>query len=256
MTADIDETTVVRDIVVEHPETRPVLERHGIDYCCGGESALGEAAAEQEVELDAVVADIQQTIRASQESGQPRRDWSKESLTDLIGYVESTHHGYLRAQLPRLDSLFGRVLEAHGERHGDVLRPLYAVFWGLRAEMEQHLMKEEQMLFPYLRHLDAAAREDGPRPQFPCGHVGGPIAQMRHEHENAGQALAKCRELTGDYTLPDDACESFSALYDGLQALEADLHEHIHLENNILFPRALALAPEPAAGARGACGGS
>jgi regulator of cell morphogenesis and NO signaling len=144
----------------------------------------------------------------------------------------------MREALPRLDNLLNTVIGAHGARHGDMLRALRTTFAGLRQEIEMHLMKEEQVLFPYIRQMEESVSRSGAVPPMHCGTVRNPVRQMEAEHENAGEALASMRSLTEDYTLPADACPTFAALYEGLQDMEADLHEHIHLENNILFPRA------------------
>lgn len=133
----------------------------------------------------------------------------------------------------------GKVQKAHGERHGDMLQHLRRAFDALRGELEPHLMKEEQILFPATKGIDAFITEMGPRPEVHCGSVANPIRQMEYEHENAGTVLTEMRSLTDDYHLPEDACASFAALYDGLKVLEADLHEHIHLENNMLFPKSM-----------------
>jgi regulator of cell morphogenesis and NO signaling len=147
----------------------------------------------------------------------------------------------MREQLPRLQDLLAKVLKAHGPKHGTMLNPLQGTYNSLRQEIEQHLMKEEQVLFPYIRQIDEAASRGKPAPEMHCGSVQNPIRQMEHEHDNAGNALSRMRQLTDNYTLPGDACNTFRALYDGLQALEDDLHQHIHLENNILFPKAIKL---------------
>ncbi len=243
MTTAIQEVTTVRDVVVEHPEARPVLERLGIDYCCGGGRRLEDAAADRGLSLGEIREQIDQAIEAAPPEPHQDAQWAAAPLTQLIDHIEERHHAFLKAQLPRLEALFDKVRTAHGERHGQRLDALREIFDALREEIDLHLVKEEEMLFPYLRQLDEAARAGGPRPQFPCGPLHGPIAQMEIDHDHVGNALPRLRELSEDYTPPNDACESFRALYDGLQELEGDLHQHIHLENNILFPRSLELAP-------------
>ena len=152
-----------------------------------------------------------------------------------------THHGYMKAALPRLGSLVPKVLKAHAEHHGNVLRQVQTLFDALNAELSSHLMKEEQVLFPYIVALELHFRDGTAKPPAPFGSARNPIRQMEREHESAGQALAKLREVTDNYTLPPDACPTFKAMYEELQRMEADLHQHIHLENNILFPRAIEL---------------
>lgn len=242
MAITIHKATTVRDLVVGHPESRKVLESLGIDYCCGGGDELAEAVAEAGLDLADVVKAVEQAVAdADQPESAPERDWQEASLTDLVDHIESTHHVFMKQALPRLGDLFAKVLDAHGPKHGDMLTPLQTTSQALRSEIEMHLMKEEQILFPYVRQMDASVAATGVVPPMHCGTVQNPIRQMEVEHENAGEALARMRSVTADYALPEDACPTFSALFDGLREMEADLHEHIHLENNILFPRAEAM---------------
>jgi len=234
-----NEKTTVRDLVVQYPQTRAVLERLGIDYCCGGGHELKEAAAEKGVALDALLSALKESLETS--ADESSRDWSTASLTELADHIEARHHTFMWEQLPRLQELMTKVLKAHGPKHGEMLSRLQGVYRSLREEIEQHLMKEEQILFPGIRRIEAYAREGGEKPALHCGSIQNPIRQMQHEHEDAGAALTEMREITSDYALPGDACNTFAALYDGLKELEDDLHEHIHLENNILFPKSIDL---------------
>ncbi len=237
---DFTEKTTVRELVAKYPQARPVFERYGVDYCCGGLHDLKTAASEKGVEVETLMGALEKAVNAPV-SGPGQRDWASSNITDLADYIEGKHHTFMKEQLPRLAGLMATVLKAHSPRHGEVLSPLKNTYELLRMEIEQHLMKEEQILFPYIRQIDAFAREGGEVPEVHCGSVQNPIRQMEYEHDNAGHALARMRELTSNYQLPDDACNTFRALYDGLKALEADLHEHIHLENNILFPKSIEL---------------
>jgi len=242
MSITIDKTTTVRDLVVNHPESRRVFESLGIDYCCGGVNKLAEAVEEAGLDLATVVKAVEQAVADANLPGSgPERDWREATLTELVDHIEGTHHVYTKKALPRLGDLFGKVLRAHAPKHGDMLGPLQATFQALRSELEMHLTKEEQILFPYIRQMEASLKETGRVPPMHCGTVQNPIRQMEAEHESAGKALARMRSVTNDYALPDDACPTFGALFEGLHELEADLHEHIHLENNILFPRAAAM---------------
>ncbi len=242
MAIAIEPTTTVRDLVLKHPETRQALESLGIDYCCGGGRSLAEAAAAAGIDLTAVAKAVQQAADdANLASDAPERDWRQASLTELANHIEGTHHVFMKQALPRLDDLFAKVLSAHGARHGDMLASLRTTFQSLRSEIEMHLLKEEQVLFPYIRQMEAEMAQTGQIPPMHCGTAANPIRQMEAEHERAGAALMQMRSVTDDYALPADACSTFSALFEGLAEMEADLHEHIHLENNILFPRAMAL---------------
>lgn len=242
MPITIDDTTTVRDLVVAHPAARQVLESLGIDYCCGGGTCLAAAVSAAGLDLAAVIHAVTQAAEHPKESrGFQNRDWREVTLTELVDHIENTHHVYMKSALPRLADTFVKVRNAHGSRHDGMLQPLQATFGDLRAEIEMHLMKEEQVLFPYIRQMEASVKQTGRVPPMHCGTVQNPIRQMELEHDNAGEALARMRSITGDYALPEDACPTFAALFAGLRELEADLHEHIHLENNILFPRAVVM---------------
>jgi regulator of cell morphogenesis and NO signaling len=242
MTIQVDEKTTVRELVGRYPQTQPVFEKNGIDYCCGGGKCLADAARERGLNLPMLVDALEKALQATTEKGETAdTDWYAAPLGELVQHIVEVHHGYMKTALPRLRSLVPAVLKAHGAHHGDVLRRVQDLFNALDAELSSHLMKEEQVLFPYILAAEAHLREGLPRPAAPCGSASHPIRQMEHEHESAGQALAKLREATCDYALPQDACPTFRAMYDELQRMEADLHQHIHLENNILFPRTIEL---------------
>lgn len=235
--AEIKEDQTVAALVIRYPRLRPRLEQLGIDYCCGGKKPLIEAVREAGLEWTTVLAALQAELRV--ERNVAETDWSAASLTVLADHILGKHHAFMKEQLPRLDTLLARVQKAHGAKHGDVLDKLRRVFDSLRFEIDAHLLKEEQILFPAIKGIDAFLAGTGPRPVIHCGSIANPIRQMEHEHENAGDALAEMRRLTDDYHLPTDACPSFEALYEGLKAMEADLHAHIHLENNILYPESV-----------------
>jgi|DewCreStandDraft_4_1066084.scaffolds.fasta_scaffold43304_3 regulator of cell morphogenesis and NO signaling len=219
-------------LVAERPSRARAFEDLGIDYCCGGKKPLTEACAEHGLDLDAVITRLRE---AEATAGPSEVDWTQQSLTALADHIEDTHHAYLREELPRLTSLTQKVASRHGER-----RPEYVevadVFGALRAELESHMMKEEMILFPICRQLDEA---EGPA-AFHCGSVRNPIRVMEIEHDHAAAALQRMRQLTAGFTPPDDACTTLRVMLDSLAVLEKDLHEHIHKENNILFPRAAA----------------
>ena len=192
--------------------------------------------------MSALLADLERPFRRRRTAACPASGTGIAApLGELIDHIVATHHGYMKTALPRLRVFVPTVLNAHGEHHGDVLGRVQDLFNALDAEISSHLMKEEQVLFPYLAALEAHAREGKPLPPACFGSARYPIRQMEHEHESAGQALAQLREVTHDYALPADACPTFAAMYEELQRMEADLHQHIHLENNILFPRAIEL---------------
>jgi len=241
MNTDITLKTAVKDIVVRYPQTRTVLETLGIDYCCGGQNTLALAAEQAGVPTDRVLADLEQALTEAEPDTASVQDWSAVSLTELVDHIEQTHHVFMKAQLPRLATLLDKTIQAHGDRHGEMLEQLRHSYISLKNDIEMHLMKEEQILFPLIRQMEAFEQHRGPAPEMHCGSIGNPIGQMVYEHDVAGDFLAQMRHVTNNYTLPSDACATFTALYEGLDALEKDLHEHIHLENNILFPGTQAL---------------
>ena len=236
MTSLIDKT--VGEIAAENPASVRVFQGYGIDFCCGGKLPLVEACEAKGI----LVQELTEALdRAA--AGRPAddRDWNSAALGDLIDHIVGTHHDYMKAELPRLDAMLAKVLAAHGTNHGDSLTPLSHSFTALRQEIEGHLLKEEMVLFPMIREMEAARAAGRPAAQSHCGSVNNPIRVMVHEHENAGRQLETMRSVTSGYTLPQGACNTYRALFSGLQEMEADLHRHIHLENNILFPKAARL---------------
>ncbi len=240
----IDTTRTVREFVLELPSSIQIFEKLGIDYCCGGQKPLGEACAAG-VRLENVVAALdalqgQQQSRA--EGGQDlAKNWTRESLEDLIAHITRKHHVYIKQQIPAIRSLLEKVIAKHGANHPE-LATVADTFAGLADELTVHLMKEEHILFPYITRAEEASLQHEPPPPSCFGSVENPIRMMLSEHDSAGGALRQMRQATSGYTAPEDACTSFRALYALLQEFEADLHQHIHLENNILFPRALQAA--------------
>ena len=235
---EITPDRIVGELVVENPDRSRVFEQFGIDYCCGGRQTLAVACAKAKADLDRVLALLERNDQASGDSSEP--DWSTAPLSELARHIVERHHVYLRSELPRLAKLVFQVVSAHAEKHPE-LREVGRVYAALHAELSTHMMKEERVLFPIVDMMEAASAKGEGMPLCHCGSVGNPIAVMEHEHQDAGDALARMRVLTNGYTAPADGCPTYHALLDGLKRLEADLHIHIHKENNILFPRAAAL---------------
>lgn len=232
-TVDFDPQETVGALVTRLPQLRQALEQLGLDYCCGGKRSLAEAAAAAGVALETALAVLREAaLRPAAE----QRDWRSASTTALADHIVATHHAFTKSQLARIDRLLGRVQLAHRTNHGALLESLRVRFDALRSELGEHLLKEEEILFPAIREIDGYLAGRNGRPVVHCGSVAYPIRQMEHEHDGAGEALVSLRQLTDGYRPPADACETFRALYDALAALEADLHQHIHLENNVLFP--------------------
>jgi regulator of cell morphogenesis and NO signaling len=225
--------TTVGQLVTERPGRARVFEAFGIDYCCGGKKPLAQAIREKGLDQRAVLR-VLETF--GEQAPATERDWSKSSLTALADHIEQTHHAYLKRELPRLEFLVNKVANRHGS-HTPQLVELAGVFAAFKLELESHMQKEEVVLFPVCRRMERASAPQ----QLHRGSVENPIAVMIHEHDDAGDALKRMRELTDDYTPPADACNTYRALFDSLRELEQDMHRHVHKENSILFPKALEL---------------
>ncbi|GMU32809.1 MAG: iron-sulfur cluster repair di-iron protein [Planctomycetia bacterium] len=231
---DLNPNTTVGALVAEQPARARVFESFGIDYCCGGKRPLAQVCDQGGINFDRVRDALLESDRASRTTEET--DWSKASLTDLTQHIVNRHHEFLREELPRLAAMLDKVVVAHGQRHPEM--PICRdIFWSFRAEMEAHMHKEESILFPLIRTLETEKHVT----PFHCGSIANPISVMEAEHDHAGDALAKLRELTNGFRPPPDACTTFRVLLNDLQRLEADMHQHVHKENNILFPRALEL---------------
>ncbi len=225
------------EIAATSPAAVRTLERYGLDYCCGGKQPFAEACSGKGLDPETVLKEVGQSLGIIASD----RNWRSAPLDEIVDHIVATHHEYLKLELPALSNRMDKVLAVHGSKDPDTLGRLSAVLGGLRNELEMHLHKEEMMLFPFLRQYGQAEALGRPLPPVPFGSVANPIAVMEREHSGAGDALAEIRELTNGYQYPAYACNTVRALFDGLKAMEADLHVHIHIENNILFPRAIAL---------------
>jgi len=222
-TTQLDATHGVGQIAAEYPLATRVFARHDIDFCCGGGIPLAEACKKRGLEVDAVLTEIRSEIETTDA---PTTDWRTAPLDEIIDHILVTYHQPLAEELPRIDEMARKVYSVHGEKDPETLKDLMETFAALRAELESHMAKEEQILFPMIKAGQGAM-------------AGGPVSVMEHEHASAGAALAHLKRLTNDYTVPEGACMTWTALWHALADLETSLHEHIHLENNILFPRAL-----------------
>ena len=232
------ESTTVAEMAANSLAAVRVFEKFGIDYCCGGKRPLAEVCREKGYDAQA----IQRELDAAAE-GAPaaERDWNTAPLKELAQHIVNTHHDYLRRELPAIQMRLDKVFRVYNQRYGPTLLGLPEVFADLRAELEMHTRKEEMVLFPAIAACEAAVQSGQPLPPLPFGTVANPIHMMEAEHESAGLALAEIRRITGNFELPEYACVTYRALMSGLDELERDLHMHIHLENNILFPRAQEL---------------
>jgi regulator of cell morphogenesis and NO signaling len=230
----IDLQSPVGQLVRQRPGRSRVFDSMQIDYCCGGKTSLLEACQLGNVSAEEAL----ERIRVCDLQGDESElvDAEAMKLTELADHIEATHHTYLKDELPRLDRMTEKVSRVHGKRAPRLIEVREA-FLAFRAEVEPHMVKEERVLFPMIRQLEAAQS----LPQCGGGALASPIAQMEHEHANAGDALATMRGATDGFLPPPWACNTYRAMLGGLEDLERDMHQHIHKENNVLFPKALQL---------------
>lgn len=227
------ESTPLKDIVSRDSRAAAVLDRYQLDYCCGGAATLEEGCRQRGVSVDQVVADLE---ALNPESRETRED----DPIALIAHIVDKHHAYVRQSLPVIRHHLARIVAAHGIRHPELAR-VELEFSTVADELSQHLVKEEQVLFPYIASLTETVHHGAAHPPDMFGTVQNPIRMMEIEHQNAGDAMASIRGLTRDYEVPDDGCATYRLAFNELEAFERDLHTHVHLENNVLFPAAIAL---------------
>lgn len=232
-------TKTIREIALEAPATTRVFEEFKIDYCCGGRKSLDEACAAAGLDPIAVAQKIEAALKEQSSRGESGSS-DKRSASELIDYIISKHHIFTVEEIERLTPLMEKVCQRHGDQHPELFK-LQTIFLALADSLIPHMRKEEAVLFPYIQTLESSVNGNMPAVPPHFGTVENPIRMMMADHEEDGERLRIMREITSDYTLPEGACPSFTALYAGLQDLEKDLHRHIHLENNVLFPAAVDL---------------
>lgn len=226
--------TKVKDIALSNPAARQVLETAGVDYCCGGGKSLQEACMRADVSAE----EILKRLRENNKDISPdEAAWTSAPLSDLTRHIREKHHQYVRDAICRVQPLLDKVKARHGANHSEIA-DIQRLFAEVGREMIMHMQKEEQVLFPYIDALQRSADGNGTveAPFFQT--VRNPIQAMMREHDAAGEIVRQIRQASSEYTTPADACTSYKALYQDLREFEADLHHHVHLENNILFPRA------------------
>lgn len=223
----ITEQTRVAEIATAVPSSVRVFQRFGIDFCCGGKTSLGVVCEEQGLSF----AEVATAIEASSATPAEERDWTAAPLGALIDHIVSTYHDGLREKLPRLEAMATKVAGVHAAK-APLLAHIQDIVGELSADLRDHMQKEERVLFPAMRAFEGGVgRHDG--------WIAAPITVMEQEHDRAGELLSELRRLSGDYLAPEWGCNTLRALYQGLAELEASMHVHVHLENNVLFPRAL-----------------
>ena len=233
MKPDVNQT--VREIAIEHPATVRVFESLGIDYCCGGKRSLQDACQRAGVPVERAL-DLLEGVK--EDSTTDTANWGGASAQELVRHIVGQHHSCVRSETPRLMIMFEKVVSRHGQAHSE-LASLRDLFKALTEELSVHMHKEENVLFPYFEQMESAVARGAAPPPVVFGSVEMPISRMLADHDDAGELLARIRALSNEYHAPESACPTYRALYHGLEEFERDLHHHVHLENNILFPRAL-----------------
>lgn len=230
-----DET--LGEIAAKDLRKAEVFKKYGLDFCCGGKKTVKEACAEKGVDVTKVEKELQHADKAITEMRPlPYNDWSMSFLAD---YIVNTHHSYVKKILPDLEAYADKVARVHSRQHPELI-VIHQLVKDVCEEMGPHLIKEENILFPFIKQLDAGDKNAPAQPHHAFKTVESPIDMMEHEHEIVGRKMEEIRELSKNYTVPDDGCASYSYLFKSLDEFEKDLHIHVHLENNILFPKALA----------------
>lgn len=235
----IHSDTTVREVALQIPKSTRLFEKLKIDYCCGGNQPLAKACASAGVDVDNVIEMLAEVTQSTSPDA-AGFDFQNASLPELIEHILTTHHVFTKSEMDRLEALTVKVISAHGGNHPELIH-LGELFGRLCADLRPHMFKEERVLFPYIVAMTKAADQNQPGPLAPFGTVNNPVRTMMREHDTAGEILRELRTLTSDYKVPPDVCISYQTLYEALENFEKDLHQHIHLENNILFPKALDL---------------
>ncbi len=234
MTELLDQT--LASIVTGNHQSAAVFEKYNLDFCCRGKRSLQEACRENKINPASVLLDLEKIYESKDSGGD---DFSAMSLQELSTYIVNTHHQYVKREMPVMLAYLQKVSSKHGERHPELLK-ITALFAAVCDEMEMHMMKEEKILFPRIDEVEKMYRENGSIP-VSSTFISAPVSIMEQEHDHAGSMLQEIRELTSDYHAPTDACTTYKLCYAALQAFEQDLHRHVHLENNLLFPAAMKL---------------
>lgn len=230
-------TELVSEIALQQPSAIGVFEKFGIDYCCGGHTPLAVACATQSLDLDSVIVALDVAANRTREAD---KDWTVQPLAAICDYIVAAHHSYCKREIPRLSGLAAKVANKHGGRSPE-LAIIQAKWNELVDGLSDHLAEEEVVVFPYIARIENQTDAGGANGIHRASQPDGPIARLITEHEWAGELLAEIRSLSHDFTPPGFACTSYQAFYEGLKAFEQDLHRHVHMENNVLFPRAIRL---------------
>lgn len=233
---DTIQQKTVGEIVADNYRTAQIFKKHGLDFCCGGGRTVAEACTKKGVDLETITRELEM-LGENSGAADNYKDWSPDFLVD---YIVNNHHNYVRNKLPEIQAYAAKVAKVHGRAHPENVK-IYEKFGELAAELQDHLQKEEEILFPYIKELVTADKNSDSVKQPYFKTAANPIQMMEAEHDEAGAGMEAIRQLSNDFTPPEDACTTYRILYQNLKEFQDDLHKHVHLENNILFPRALEL---------------
>jgi regulator of cell morphogenesis and NO signaling len=237
MTTTQLENLTIKEIVTQNFQAAAVFEKHSLDFCCRGGKSIEEACREKGILSEVVYQELGQLNSTANAETSRFFLWPPEFLID---YIVTNHHTFVASMIPVILAHTQKVASVHGERHPEVVR-IAEIFSGVAQDLTRHMQKEELMLFPYIKHIAVSSRSNSALRTPPFGTAQNPIQMMMQEHQKAGDEMYEIRSLSNSYTPPEDACTTYRVSYQELQEFERDLHQHVHLENNILFPLAVRL---------------
>ncbi len=235
--ASLPADKTIGEIVADDYRTAAIFEKHGIDFCCGGKSPLTVACKERGIDPAALAREIEAAKSAPADRSQNYAAWSLSFLAD---YIVNTHHTYLRENMPQIAAYAHKIAQVHGPNHPELVE-IAATFDQVATDMAAHLTEEEQVFFPAIKRVEASQQARKPADTKDLETLMHSFQTLSHEHEAIGDATHRIRHLARDYAIPPDVCNTFVVTYHKLKEFEDDLHKHVHLENNILFPKALQL---------------
>lgn len=237
---EISTQSIIGDLVAQDYRLASIFSQHGIDFCCNGNRSIEEACKNLQLDTDLIIQQLQTT---TQLSTNPSEDYNSWSLDDLADHIIETHHHYVTRKIQEILPYLQKIVDVHGPQHPELIE-VQQLFLQSAADLSQHMKKEELILFPFIRKMTHTQRQNLSLTAPMFGTVENPIAMMHEEHDHEGERFRQMAKLTDDYTPPADACNTYRTTFALLQEFEKDLHLHIHLENNILFPKAIELEKE------------
>lgn len=235
----ISENMTLSEIVANNFHAASVFEKYSLDFCCNGDKTISEACKEKNINISDLLLEIE-NLNIKGTTNMNFENWSLGFLSD---YIINNHHNYVRRMIPILSEGTKRIAAVHGKKHPELLK-ISRIFEGVYKDLKHHMMKEEQMLFPFIKDMEAAKNKEGKIEKPFFGTIKNPIKMMEVEHQSAGDEMAEIRNLTNNYSIPDDACNTYNVTFLELKEFEEDLHKHVFLENSILFPKAVKMEAE------------